>query len=86
MVDGQRVLNGAFGVVKPHKTLSDERPVLRLIMDFRATNGALTGAAAIQHVVMPEGKVLRMSAEDLGQQYFPYGLELGCGSDAACAS
>lgn len=75
MVKGKPVCNGAFGVVKPGKYLEDERPVLRLIMDFRATNAAtkvlegdirsLTGAPAWQHIVLPNSSVLRMSAEDL---------------------
>eukprot|EP00435_Cladocopium_sp_Y103_P045195 s780_g12.t3 len=56
MVKGKPVCNGAFGVVKPGRFLEDERPILRLIMDFRATNSVtrvlegdirtLTGAPA----------------------------------------
>ena len=69
------LVNGSFGVVQPGKYLDDERPILRLIMDFRGTNAAtrvlegdvrsLTGAPALQHVVLPAGKVVRMSAGDL---------------------
>lgn len=38
---GSPILNGAFGVVKPGKWIGkpeDGKPVLRLIMDFRAAN------------------------------------------------
>ena len=86
-LDGQPVLNGAFGVVKPNKLTEAGQPVLRLIMDFRATNGVhkiitgdvrtLTGASAMQHVVMPEGKVLRMSAEDLVAAFYLFRLPQG---------
>lgn len=36
-VNGEKVLNGAFGVVKPNRFVNGQ-PVLRLIMDFRAAN------------------------------------------------
>ena len=36
-VNGEKVLNEAFGVVKPNRWV-DGQPVLRLIMDFRAAN------------------------------------------------
>ena len=72
---GGYISNGSFGVVKAGKFLPDGRPVLRLIMDLRHTNVAtriitedirsLTGAAALQHVVLPDGHVMRMSADDL---------------------
>ena len=75
LVRGEFLANGSFGIVKPGKYLDDERPILRLIMDFRGTNAAtrvlegdvrsLTGAPALQHVVLPAGKVARMSADDL---------------------
>lgn len=38
---GEKILNGAFGVVKPGKWVGDPKantPVLRLIMDFRCAN------------------------------------------------
>ena len=87
MVKGKVVTNGAFGVVKPGKFLEDERPILRLIMDFRATNAvcrvltgdvrSLTGAAALQHVVLPESKVLRLSADDLVAAFYLFALPAG---------
>ena len=77
---GRFLVNGSFGVVKPGKFLDDERPILRLIMDFRGTNAAtrvlegdvrsLTGAPALQRVVVPAGKVVRMSADDLASAFF----------------
>eukprot|EP00435_Cladocopium_sp_Y103_P065934 s1385_g28.t1 len=83
-VRGKMILNGAFGVPKPGKFLEDERAVLRLIMDFRCTNtatriltgdvGTLSGAAALQHVVLPEGQVLRVSADDLVAAFYLFGL------------
>lgn len=79
--------NGAFGVVKTGKFLSDERPVLRLIMDFRAVNSVcsvltgdiktLTGAPSLQHIVLPEGHVLRMSADDLVAAFYLFELPRG---------
>ena len=84
VVKGKMVTNGAFGVAKPGKFLDDERAVLRLIMDFRCTNAAtriltgdvktLSGAAAIQHVVLPEGKVIRLSADDLVAAFYLFAL------------
>eukprot|EP00438_Fugacium_kawagutii_P004408 Skav228593 [mRNA] locus=scaffold1161:70199:75552:+ [translate_table: standard] len=84
---GKVLTNGAFGVVKPGKYLSDDRPVLRLIMDFRGVNSVtkvlegdvrtLTGAPALQHVVLPGGKVLRVSADDLVAAFYLFGLPRG---------
>ena len=84
---GRPLLNGAFGVVKAQKFLPDERPVLRFIMDFRATNAAthvlegdvrsLTGAPALQHIVLPQGKVLRISADDLVSAFYLFQLPKG---------
>eukprot|EP00435_Cladocopium_sp_Y103_P069810 s1270_g34.t1 len=77
-VRGKMLLNGAFGVPKPGKYL------LRFIMDFRCTNaatriltgdvGTLSGAAALQHVVLPEGHVVRLSADDLVAAFYLFGL------------
>lgn len=71
-------------MVKPRRYLDDERPILRLIMDFRGTNAAtrvpegdvrsLTGAPALQHLVLPAGKVLRMSADDLVSAFYLFAL------------
>eukprot|EP00435_Cladocopium_sp_Y103_P034012 s218_g8.t1 len=87
MVKGKPLLNGSFGVIKPGKYLDDERPVLRLIMDFRATNAvtkvltgdvrSLTGAPALQHIVLPEGQVLRVSADDLVAAFYLFALPKG---------
>eukprot|EP00435_Cladocopium_sp_Y103_P048232 s510_g14.t1 len=83
-VRGRVVTNGAFGVAKPGRFLDDERQVLRFIMDFRGTNSAtriitgdvrtLSGAAALQHVVLPEGKVVRISADDLVAAFYLFSL------------
>ena len=65
-LDGVKILNGAFGVVKPSKMTASGKEVLRLIMDFRACNAVtkiiegdvrtLASAPALQHVVMPSGQ------------------------------
>ena len=83
-VKGQAILNGAFGVPKPGKFLEDERAILRLIMDFRAVNSvteivagdvrSLAGAPSLQHVVLPAGKVIRMSADDLVAAFYLFRL------------
>eukprot|EP00438_Fugacium_kawagutii_P004912 Skav217251 [mRNA] locus=scaffold47:369148:372975:- [translate_table: standard] len=87
LVKGKPLRNGAFGVVKAGKFLPDERPVLRLIMDFRAINSVttvltgdiktLTGAPALQHIVLPEGHVLRMSTDDLVAAFYLFQLPPG---------
>ena len=83
-LDGRKILNGAFGVVKPNKTTPGGEEVLRLIMDFRACNAVtriiegdvrtLASAPALQHVVMPSGSVLRLSAEDLVAAFYLFSL------------
>ena len=83
-VDDQMILNGAFGVPKPGKKLEDGRDILRFIMDFRAVNSVmkiiegdvrtLTGAPAFQHIVMPTGSVIRISADDLVSAFYLFGL------------
>eukprot|EP00438_Fugacium_kawagutii_P006300 Skav233308 [mRNA] locus=scaffold4193:88579:93795:+ [translate_table: standard] len=87
IIDGAIITNGAFGVVKPGKYLEDERPVLRLIMDFRGVNSVtrvlegdvrtLTGAPSLQHVVLPGSKVLRVSADDLISAFYLFSLPPG---------
>ena len=87
LVKGRPLRNGSFGVIKPHKFIEDERPVLRLIMDFRGTNNAtkilegdvksLTGAPALQHVVLPGGQALRLSADDLVAAFYLFRLPQG---------
>ena len=63
-LDGKRILNGAFGVVKPNKTTESGKEVLRFIIEGDVRT--LAFAPALQHVVMPSGSVMRISAEDLG--------------------
>lgn len=80
---GEPVLNGAFGVTKPGKWVgepSENRPVLRLIMDFRAANalhrelpGAVTslvGPAKWQGFVLDKGEVLLTSGDDLVSSFY----------------
>ena len=84
MLDGLAIENGAFGVPKPGKFLDDGREVLRFIMDFRPANSitrviegdvrTLSGSPTFQHIVIPEGQVLRMSAEDLVSAFYLFGL------------
>ena len=75
---GQKVLNGAFGVVKPNRWVGDgshRLPVLRLIMDFRAANclhrmlpgavDSLVGAAKWMGFSLGPGEVLVSSGDDL---------------------
>lgn len=86
-VKGAPILNGAFGVVKSGKHLADDRPVLRFIMDFRSLNAvsrvlegdvrSLAGAPSVQHVVLPAGKVLRLSADDLCSAFYLFALPPG---------
>ena len=83
-VGDQKILNGAFGVAKPGKLSPKGATVLRLIMDFRAVNSVmrviegdvrtLVGAPSLQHVVLPEGYVLRVSAEDLVSAFYLFTL------------
>ena len=75
---GELVLNGAFGVVKPNKTVDGgdgPLPVLRLIMDFRAANAlhrmlpgdvdSLVGPAKWQGISLGWDQVLVTSGDDL---------------------
>eukprot|EP00438_Fugacium_kawagutii_P005653 Skav226155 [mRNA] locus=scaffold3275:8981:13610:+ [translate_table: standard] len=87
VIRGRIVTNGAFGVVKPGKYLEDERPILRLIMDFRGVNSvtrvlegdvrSLTGAPSLQHVVLPGSKVIRVSSDDLVSAFYLISLPKG---------
>ena len=75
VVDGKKVLNGAFGVSKPGKVTKSGLPVLRLIIDLRATNTimeqldgdlqTLTGAASFQKLVVDDEDCLLISGDDL---------------------
>ena len=75
---GQPILNGAFGVTKPNKFVDVdgvEKPVLRLIMDFRATNSvhrmlpgsvdSLVGPAKWQAIILGDKQTLVTSGDDL---------------------
>ena len=83
-LDGVPIENGAFGVIKPGKNLESGEPILRLIMDFRACNSltriiegdvkTLAGAPSLQHLVLPEGTVLRISAEDLVAAFYLFAI------------
>ena len=83
-LDGKAIINGAFGVPKPGKVTEENEQVLRLIMDFRCCNAVcrviegdvrtLAGAPALQHLILPEGVVLRISAEDLVSAFYLFAL------------
>lgn len=83
-VDGVSALNGAFGVVKEGKKTEDGDEVLRFIMDLRATNivtevitgdvTTLAGASSYQHVVLGDGELLTISADDLTAAFYLFGL------------
>ena len=76
--------NGAFGVGRPDKVTEKGEPVLRLIMDLRATNycmkqidgevGHLCGAASFQRVVIESGQELLVSGEDLTAAFYLFRL------------
>ena len=80
VLDGEKVLNGAFGVAKPDKMTAEGEPVLRLIMDLRATNycmkqidgdvGHLCGATSFQRIVIESGEELLVSGEDLTAAFY----------------
>ena len=83
----QKILNGAFGVVKPNKWVgepADNVPVLRLIMDFRAANAvhrmlpggvsSLVGAAKWQGFCLSKGEVLVSSGDDLVSCFYLFKL------------
>ena len=84
---GKKILNGAFGVVKPNKWVGDpalNKPVLRLIMDFRAANavhrmlpgavGSLVGASKWQGFCLRKGEVLLSSGDDLVAAFYLFRL------------
>ena len=83
-VEGQPVLNGAFGVPKAGKTLESGEEVLRLIMDLRSTNwmmtqleadtATLTGAASFQRLVVESDEELLVSGEDLTAAFYLFRL------------
>ena len=84
VVDGKKVLNGAFGVSKPGKVTKSGLPVLRLIIDLRATNTimeqldgdlqTLTGAASFQKLVVDDEDCLLISGDDLTSAFYLFSL------------
>lgn len=80
-------MNGAFGVVKPNQWVGEpalNKPVLRLIMDFRAANavhrmlpgavGSLVGASKWQGFCLRDGEVLLSSGDDLVAAFYLFRL------------
>ena len=82
-LNGEKVLNGAFGVVKPNRWV-DNKPVLRLIMDFRAANAlhrslpgsveSLVGPSKWQAVCLDPGEVLVTSGDDLVSCFYLFSI------------
>lgn len=85
--NGELVLNGAFGVVKPNKFVEGENgplPVLRLIMDFRAANSlhrmlpgdveSLVGPSKWQGISLGRDQVLVTSGDDLVACFYLFKL------------
>ena len=80
---GQLVLNGAFGVVKPNKWVGD-KPILRLIMDFRAANAmhrslpgaveTMVGPAKWQGICLGEEDGLAVSGDDLVSCFYLFAI------------
>eukprot|EP00438_Fugacium_kawagutii_P016319 Skav222801 [mRNA] locus=scaffold1419:399983:408357:+ [translate_table: standard] len=78
------VLNGAFGVVKPDKFTEDNQPVLRMIIDLRASNAileqlegdvhTLTGSSAFQKLVVDYEDDLLISGDDLTAAFYLFKL------------
>ena len=81
---GVEMANGAFGVPKPDKWTDQGEPVLRFIMDLRATNffmeqiqgdtRTLTGAASFQRIVVQDNEELLVSGEDLTAAFYLFRL------------
>ncbi len=83
--NGEMILNGAFGVIKPNKWVGDpscNRPVLRLIMDFRNTVhrmlpgsvSSLVGAAKWQGFCVGQDQVVLASGDDLVSAFYLFRL------------
>ena len=78
--EGEKLIQGAFGVVKSGRFLPDGRPVLRLIMDCRATSSvvvklvsdlmSMLGGTALLNVVLLPGETALFSAEDLVAAFY----------------
>ena len=83
-LEGEKLLNGAFGVPKAGKFTDSGEQVLRVIMDLRATNffmaqiqgdtNTLTGAATFQRIVVEEENQLLVSGEDLTSAFYLFRL------------
>jgi len=82
--DGERLLQGVFGVSKPGKQVEDGCNLLRFIMDCRATNAVLAvlrgdlrsmaSATSLMNVVILPTEVAVFSAEDLVAAFYLLGL------------
>ena len=83
-VQGVPVLNGAFGVIKPEKFTDSGLPVLRMIIDLRASNTildqlegdvwTLTGAASFQKLMVGPNEELLVSGDDLNSAFYLFRL------------
>lgn len=81
---GERVLNGLFGVPKS-TCLSDGRPVLRLIMNLIPSNSVmrqlqgsvqeLPGITQYLSVTLEHGESIRFSQSDMTAAFYLFGLE-----------
>ena len=79
-VRGRALLQGAFGIYKPWKFLTDRRAGLRFIMDGRATDAVLikllddlsemAGATSLLRMVVLENEVVLYDAEDLVSAFY----------------
>ena len=80
VVRGQRLLQGGFGAIKPGRFTADGKPVLRFIMDCRATNAVIIrlvddlnrmpGATALLSLVVLEHEAVLFDAEDLVAAFY----------------
>ena len=83
-VDGRPVVNSFFGVEKPNKTLTDGRPILRLIMNLVPTNAyqrAIKGdvrflpyLGQLCGIVIADGQELLISQEDMSCAFYVFEL------------
>lgn len=83
-VQGVPVLNGAFGVIKPERFTDTGLPVLRMIVDLRASNTildqlegdvqTLTGAASFQKLMVGPEEQLLVSGDDLNSAFYLFRL------------
>eukprot|EP00438_Fugacium_kawagutii_P022919 Skav229978 [mRNA] locus=scaffold372:377191:382604:+ [translate_table: standard] len=87
VVQGEKVLNGAFGVVKPDRFTDSGEPILRMIFDLRASNTildqlegdvrTLSGAAGFQKLLIEEGNQVLVSGDDLTAAFYLFRLPKG---------